>query len=218
MKNARMPVWLFPAIIVAVGFIGNIAINLFTDDIKDKLQPYKYWIWGVLVLAFLIAVIGAIAEATSKSKQAGNPTDAYFTQIDIDDRKKLVDAFLRCACMSIKEKRDSIVMQLPPDIRNKIGRFPGNIDDVSGIIGAAMESHGGMWELMRVLEFFEGDTTNMRNLRVVVNEVVSGSEGQAKFDLPPVHPPVSRPKKIIRDSNASVLDKLTRSGESDRGD
>lgn len=214
-KTGR-PVWIFPALVVAVGFIGQLAINLVTDDIKDKLLPYRYWIWAFLIFAFLTAVVWEIVQARTKG-EAGTP-ETILNQFDLGERRRLIEAFLGCSSMSTKEKRSLIVSQLQADKRNRINRFNENIEDVESIVSNTLEINGGMNELLKIIAYFEGDTTNMRNLRKVVDEVINRSEGQAKFNLPPVHSPVSRPKKIIRDSNASVLDKLTRSGESDRGD
>ncbi|QQS48749.1 MAG: hypothetical protein IPM66_09045 [Acidobacteriota bacterium] len=215
MKRNRLPIWVIAATGAAILFLGDIAIELLMDDLKNKVQPYRYVFWGLLILAFLTAVIGAIAGA--KSKQPADLPDTILNKFDINDRKRLIDAFLNCSAMNTKEKRSLIAAQLPVEIKHRIGSHPGNIGDVESIVATAMEFDGGMNKLLEVIAYFEGETRNIRNLREVVDEVVNGSKVQVKFDLPPIESTVSGPKKIIRDSNSTVLDKLTRSGDSDRG-
>ncbi len=54
--------WLIAIGFAIVLFLSSIAIEALSDDFKEKLKPYRLWVWGILGLGFIVAVAGAIRE------------------------------------------------------------------------------------------------------------------------------------------------------------
>lgn len=54
--------WLIAFSCALVLFLGNIAVEVLSDDLKEKLKPYQIWIWGFLGLSLLVTLVGAIRE------------------------------------------------------------------------------------------------------------------------------------------------------------
>jgi formylglycine-generating enzyme required for sulfatase activity len=65
------PPWLIPALIALILFVGNLASSWLTADLQAELTPYRYWIWGVVALAALTAVLLAVREAQREPPDTG---------------------------------------------------------------------------------------------------------------------------------------------------
>lgn len=50
------------AIFAFVLFLGNVAIEVLGDDLKESLKPYRFWVWLVLAVSLLVTVVGAVRE------------------------------------------------------------------------------------------------------------------------------------------------------------
>lgn len=56
-------VWVIvPAAIALLLFIGNVASNLIASDLDAALKPYRWLVWGIFVLALIVAVGVAVNE------------------------------------------------------------------------------------------------------------------------------------------------------------
>lgn len=70
--------WLIAIGFAIVLFLSSIAIEALSDDFKEKLKPYRLWVWGILGLGLIVAVAGAIRELKnqrdSKRSAENRPT------------------------------------------------------------------------------------------------------------------------------------------------
>jgi hypothetical protein len=91
-SSKTLRVWLITVIIAVVLFLGNIAVEVLGDDIKERLGTYRYWVWLVLGSALLVTIAGAIREAkkqrlteTPLGDSNGSNTERNITGKDITD-------------------------------------------------------------------------------------------------------------------------------------
>ena len=58
--------WIIAALIAGIVFLGGVAVEVLSDDLKRILEPYRNYVWSILGLAFLAAIIMAIKESRAK--------------------------------------------------------------------------------------------------------------------------------------------------------
>ena len=61
-SSSRSP-WLIPGLVAAISFVGAVASNLIAAYVQESLRPYSRWVTLIFAIAFVVAVIAAIAEA-----------------------------------------------------------------------------------------------------------------------------------------------------------
>ncbi len=69
--SQRRHAWLVAAIFAFLLFLGNVAVEVLGDELKEKLRPYRFWVWLVLVVSLAITIIGTIREA-GKRQDSGD--------------------------------------------------------------------------------------------------------------------------------------------------
>jgi hypothetical protein len=79
-------------------------------------------------------------------------------------KKHLLDAFLQCASISGGETRNTIVNELPTEIKNTINRHSSNRIDVFNIISRCMEYHDGLETLINTINIFEENSKSMEKV------------------------------------------------------
>ncbi len=79
-------------------------------------------------------------------------------------KMKLADALLNCSTMSDRDMRDSVVDELPVEIRHKIKRSNSARSDVLSIVTACMDYEDGISELVEAVRFFEGSAICMKKV------------------------------------------------------
>jgi hypothetical protein len=65
--------WLIAAIFAFILFLGNVAVEVLGEDLKEWLRPYRLWVWLVLPISLLVTVIGAVREARKPQEPGGAP-------------------------------------------------------------------------------------------------------------------------------------------------
>ena len=65
-KRKRNKKWILGALVAVIVFLGEVAIEALSDDLERILEPYHYYVWSALGLAFIAAIIMAIKESRSK--------------------------------------------------------------------------------------------------------------------------------------------------------
>jgi hypothetical protein len=58
--------WIIVALAAIVLFVGDVAVEVLSDDLKRVLEPYRIYVWSALVLAFVTAVFMTIREWRAK--------------------------------------------------------------------------------------------------------------------------------------------------------
>ncbi len=84
--------------------------------------------------------------------------------MDFDQKSELTDALLACSCVSNRGSRDTVVSNLPDDVKNAIQRDNAAMIDVMGIVSSCLDHPGGINELIKIVRHFEGGSVGRRNL------------------------------------------------------
>jgi len=91
--------------------------------------------------------------------------------MNFEQKAELVDALLACDNMRNRDTRNTIVDDLPVDIRSNIQRNPGNRVDVINIVNTCLNYPNGIDELIRFVRFYEGDSSAMRALDRLIKQI-----------------------------------------------
>lgn len=67
--------WLAAAVLAFLLFLGNVAVEVLGDDLKERLKPYRFWVWLVLLISLVVTIIGAVREAKKIGGQEGGSPD-----------------------------------------------------------------------------------------------------------------------------------------------
>jgi hypothetical protein len=79
-------------------------------------------------------------------------------------REELSKAIFACSSMKEWKTRETIVYNLPDDIKFNIIRHTDEYTDVYNIIAACYNSDNGMERLLYILSYFEGSSKNYRKV------------------------------------------------------
>jgi hypothetical protein len=84
--------------------------------------------------------------------------------MELDLRRKLVSALLRCAVIKDRHRRDTIVNDLPDEIQVNIRRDPVDRFDVANIIDRCADYPTGVKKLIESAHWYEGNSIHMRDV------------------------------------------------------
>jgi hypothetical protein len=79
-------------------------------------------------------------------------------------KRNLIQALLVCPTISDRHTRDTVVSELPADVRSNIRRNTVDRVDVSNIVTACMNYEGGLQALIESVRFYEGNSIPRQNL------------------------------------------------------
>ena len=87
--------------------------------------------------------------------------------MNIKQRRELVEALLACPSISDRNKRDTVINDLPGNIKNNIQRDNADKFDVTNIVNACSNYPGGIDELIDCIEGYEGDSDSVQKVKAV---------------------------------------------------
>lgn len=87
------------------------------------------------------------------------------------DKRRMVAALLACPTMSDRHTRDTVVNDLPNDIKNNSRRNAQDNVDISNIVTACTNYPNGVHELIETVRFYEGGSILMKALDALWKEV-----------------------------------------------
>lgn len=90
-----------------------------------------------------------------------------------DQRRQLVDALLKCGMVADRSTRNTIVEQLPSDVRFKARRSDRDREDVISVVTSALQYPGGLTELIKAVRWHEGDSLAMRDVDKLLGTIFS---------------------------------------------
>ena len=93
-------------------------------------------------------------------------------KLDLPELSQLRDAFLQCDSVRDRDKRNDVILQLRPDIANNINRNRDNNTDVLNLINTSRNYKGGLFEVLRIIKFFEGDSLAVKALRETISNML----------------------------------------------
>jgi hypothetical protein len=105
-----------------------------------------------------------LSVSSSYTSPPPTPTSSPTTSLP----HSLVEALLTCRMMRDRDTRDSIVEKLDTNIKTTIRRNSNDRVDISNIISRCQDWPHGLQQLIDAVEFYEGDTPAMRNVRALV--------------------------------------------------
>jgi hypothetical protein len=87
-------------------------------------------------------------------------------------KRQLIQALLACPTIGDRHTRDTVVSELPTDVRSNIRRNTADRVDVSNIVTACMHYEGGLSALIESVRFYEGDSIPRRDLDAVWEKIL----------------------------------------------
>ena len=91
------------------------------------------------------------------------------TTVNLKEKTELVDAFLGLMSVSDRITRDTVVNNLPADIRNTIARHAADRVDVFNIVDRCLDFPDGIEQLLEIVRFYEGDSIGMQKLDALLS-------------------------------------------------
>jgi hypothetical protein len=96
----------------------------------------------------------------------------YKTPIfNIQQKAYFVSILLECSAIQDQNTRNTIINELPSDIKNTIQRHPTGRVDVNNIVSRCQDFENGLSELMIVLESIEGSSLSMKKIKKFLSQI-----------------------------------------------
>jgi Effector-associated domain 2/Caspase domain len=90
-------------------------------------------------------------------------------ELTLDERDQLVNALLKCASLSVGNRRNQTVADLRPSIAHDIERDAATKFDVIAIVRTCARFRGGLSEFIHIVETYEGNSKAAANVREIAN-------------------------------------------------
>ncbi|MGD9210639.1 MAG: hypothetical protein PVI90_07675, partial [Desulfobacteraceae bacterium] len=129
--------------------------QIFDDDKMDSGTP-----------AFNVPLKRIISSKIPSLKNNSTPGSGdKIPKQKVPTKNELIDMLLECSMMRDRQTRDSIVDELPSDIKSTIKRHSAERVDVSNIVSRCMDFKNGISSLIENLERVEGSSEAMKHLK-----------------------------------------------------
>jgi hypothetical protein len=130
--------------------------------------------------------------AVKEANSAADATQSNLTRpLSFKEKAELVEALLACSAMANPELRDGVLEQLRQEITQLLVRHPRSDFDVLEIVDVCLGFPGGIEELIEVVRFFEGDSTEIRRVEDVIRRLKT-APGSASSGEPAQSSPALR--------------------------
>lgn len=93
------------------------------------------------------------------------------SELNLVDKRRLVNALLACACMATRQPRDLVIADLRPDIRDQINRHENSKQDVTSAVRTCLRFAQGIESLLEIVRDYEGDSIAWRQLNLLRCEI-----------------------------------------------
>jgi hypothetical protein len=120
-------------------------------------QAYQEWMAQGLV-------------STSGQPDPGKP-DSRGRTISLRQKMQLVDALLTCQIISNRETRNTIVNDLPVEIKHNIQRNANDRVDVVNIVTTVLNYSNGLEELVELVRLYEGNSIGMQEVEHLLSTI-----------------------------------------------
>lgn len=141
---------------------GENALVLLLHVLRDQTSRGDACYGQLEALASQLAgVVGASATVVAPSQ----PTPpAQSTALSGSQKRQLIEALLACPTVSNRGMRDTVVNDLPSDIKMNIRRNDVDRIDVANLVTACLNYTNGLSELIESVRFYEGNSLPMQQL------------------------------------------------------
>lgn len=85
--DSRRRMWVIPAIVALLAFVGGVARNLVASDLAPVLKPYRPVVWVVFGVALITAVGAAIYDAQKRGEPPAVPWEELGDKVSARARK-----------------------------------------------------------------------------------------------------------------------------------
>ncbi|MBA3530521.1 MAG: hypothetical protein H0T73_01180 [Ardenticatenales bacterium] len=117
------------------------------------------------------------------------------------EKQALVEALLACPTMQERERRATLLAELPSRISGNINETGRAREHALGIVNGCLNYQGGIEELLGVLQFFEENSLPMQRLEALIEALLRPVEEQGEpksrvpFMVEPLKAFVARPSE-----------------------
>jgi hypothetical protein len=102
-----------------------------------------------------------------KAKSTGTPKEITF-----DDKRPIIKALLACSSLNNSQTRESIINQLPCDIRDNVFHTSNARIDVANLVNTCLNYSHGLHKLIEILDFYEGTSNAMQHIQQLIGSHV----------------------------------------------
>lgn len=143
---------------------GENALVLLLDVLRDHISSGDACYGQLETLARELAQ-AASAPAPERALQTANPSQ--LKPIGSADKRALVEALLACPTVGNRNTRDTVLNDLPSDVKVNIRRNDVDRVDVSNIVTACLNYTNGIHELIEAVRFYEGNSIPMQKVDAI---------------------------------------------------
>ena len=93
-------------------------------------------------------------------------------ELTFSELLQIVDGLIECATLRDRQRRDVIVDQLRPQIRNNISRANDIKTDIINIVKISRNYQGGLKELLEIIDFYESNSLQFKALEQTITRIV----------------------------------------------
>ena len=94
--------------------------------------------------------------------------DKYRSELSLQKIRELVDALLNCPSISDNATRDSVISDLPDDIKNRTHRHNMGRVDVKNLVETCLNYPQGLNTLIDRLAYYEGESIAMQKVKNLI--------------------------------------------------
>jgi hypothetical protein len=102
--------------------------------------------------------------AATAPGNAGSPPTIAKRQFSFVAKTQLAEALLACPTMANRQKRETVINDLPDAIKSNIQRSDTDRFDVVNLITTVLNYANGMDELLAILRYYEGNSVGMQSV------------------------------------------------------
>lgn len=142
---------------------GENALILLLDVLRDRTSSRDACHGDLNALARELEGLGHRADAGSSASSV-SPSTFPKGPLSARLKRQLIQALLACPTIHDRHTRDTVVEELPADVKGNIRRNTADRVDVSNIVTACMNYEGGLPALIESVHFYEGNSIPRQNL------------------------------------------------------
>ena len=144
--------------------VGENALVLFLRVLADDKPPGNACHGELHALARALEGLGHSADVGGSVPSSVPPSPSPKAPLSAGVKRQLIQSLLACPTIGDRHTRDTVVEELPADVRNNIRRNTADRVDVSNIVTACMNYEGGLLALIESVRFYEGASIPRQDL------------------------------------------------------
>jgi hypothetical protein len=119
---------------------------------------------SVTPLAPVASTREPVVMAATAPGNVGSPPTIAKRQFSFAAKTQLAEALLACPTMANRQKRETVINDLPDAIKSNIQRSDTDRFDVVNLITTVLNYANGLDELLAIIRYYEGDSVGMQSV------------------------------------------------------